>query len=282
MGNTGVTIVEKPVVGVKIKLIGNVKVVTWWGGNELIHYPPILLIHGMFIAGWCFDSWAKFLCDNGYIVYVIKDLKEHEDIRKVDFYTYLEKSTKVAEAICASTGDKIILLGHSMGGLIAQKIAETKPDLVAGLVLVASAPPKGISIVSWSVVKAMAKHWFSLIFNLPLKIDKKSAFNLLFNWLGGEAKKEQLFEKLVPESSMIAKQLAISSIPIDEKRVVCKVMVFAGLNDKLLPNRIQASIADKYDRSYYISMLTGHMPMLDSSEEIIKDIYHWISSVLCE
>lgn len=242
---------------------------------------PILMIHGMFGGGWYFESWAQFLFEKGFTVYVINNLHEGEDLKKVDFYTYLEKSIKVAEEICAVRKGKIILVGHSMGGLIVQKMAGTKPDLVEGVVLVASAPPKGISAMSWGVARAMAKHWFSLAFNLPLKIDKKSAFELLFNWLGGEKRKEQFFEKLVPESSMVAKQLAFSKIPVDEKKVICKVLIVAGLYDRLLPNRIQVSIGNKYDGSYYLSTLTGHMPILErSSEETIKDIYRWIISYI--
>ena len=85
-----------------------------------------------------------------------------------------------------------------MGGLIAQKIAETKPHLVAGLVLVASAPPKGISSMSWSVAKAMAKHLFPLAFNLPLKIDRGSTFKLILSWLGDEKEKNKFFKNLFP------------------------------------------------------------------------------------
>lgn len=270
---------EKTVIEMRTKIFGEVAVAVFSCSNKLIHhYPPILLIHGMFGGCWYFENWMKFLCKNGLVVYAIKDLHAGENLTKVDFYTYLEKSTKVSEAICASTGDKIILLGHSMGGLIAQKIAETKPHLVAGLVLVASAPPKGISSMSWSVAKAMAKHLFPLAFNLPLKIDRGSTFKLILSWLGDEDRKEQIFQKFVPESSKIAKQLAFSRIPVDEKKVSCEVLVVAAVYDMLLPLKIQAKIAEKYD-SEYRSFLTGHMPMLERvSEEVIKSIYRWILS----
>ena len=275
----GITIGEKPKKSVSVTKgkVDEVEVEVWSNGSiKSIYNPEILMIHGMFGGGWYFESWAKFLCENDFIVYVIKDLKEHEDVRKVAFSTYVEKATKIVEARYAITSDKIILLGHSMGGLIAQKIAETKPHLVAGLVLVASAPPKGISSMSWSVAKAMAKHLFPLAFNLPLKIDRGSTFKLILSWLGDEKRKEQIFQKFVPESSRVAKQLAFSRIPIDEKKVSCKILVVAGVYDKLLPLKVQAKIVEKYD-SEYLSFLTGHMPMLErASEEAIKSIHRRI------
>mgnify|MGYP001607283345 CR=1 FL=1 len=260
----------------KIIRIGRAEIDFWYNLESANTFPPILMIHGMFGGGWYFENWARFLCDKCFAVYIINDLHEGEDLRKVDFFTYLEKSTKVAEEICATRKNKIILIGHSMGGLIAQKIAETKPHLVAGLVLVASAPPKGISSMSWSVAKAMAKHLFPLAFNLPLKIDRGSTFKLILSWLGDEKRKEQIFQKFVPESSRVAKQLAFSRIPIDEKKVSCKILVVAGVYDKLLPLKVQAKIVEKYD-SEYLSFLTGHMPMLErASEEAIKSIHRRI------
>ena len=143
----------------------------------------------------------------------------------------------------------------------------------------ASAPPKGISAMSCSVAKAMLKHLPALMFNLPLKIDKKSTLKLLLNWLGDEDRKEQIFQKFVPESSRVAKQLVFSQIPVDEKKVVCKSLVVAGLYDKLLPRRIQIKIANKYD-SVYLSFLKGHMMMLDDGRnKVINAIYDWIAAI---
>ena len=86
-------------------------------------------------------------------------------------------------------------LGTQWAVLLAQKIAEEYHPWINGIILVASAPPKGISSMSWSVAKAMLKHLPSLVFNLPLKIDKKSAFELIFNCLGGEKEKGIFFKK---------------------------------------------------------------------------------------
>ena len=270
---------EKSFIGVETKIFGDVEIETW-PCDKVTDRLPVLLIHGMFGGGWYFEDWARFLGGKSFPVYVIKDLHEGEDLNKVDFYTYVKKSTQVAERINGITAKKIIILGHSMGGLIAQKIAETNPELVEGIILVTSAPPKGISSMSWNVANAMFKHIPSLVFNLPLKIDKKSALELIFNWLGGEEKKEYFLKKLVPESSRVAKQLAFSQISIDEKKVNCKSLVVVGRYDKLLPLKVQVGIAEKYDSDYTL-FLSGHMPMLEyGQEEIIRGILHWIDKNL--
>lgn len=274
----GITIGENPVVDVITKKFGNLEVDIWKVRNKsLVNGPPVVMIHGMFGKSWYFEDWARCLREKGLLACVIKDLHEGENLRKVDFYTYVEKTIKVVEEICNETDSKIVPLGHSMGGLIAQKIAETKPDLVAGLVLVASAPPKGISTMSWSVAKAMAKHFLAISFNLPLKIDRKSAFELILNWTGKDEYKEYFFKKFVPESSIVAKQLAFSRIPVDESRINCKSLVVAGFYDKLLPFKTQANIAQKYN-SDYREFQCGHMPMIEYRWRIvISEIYDWIN-----
>lgn len=273
----GITTDEEPIKITKIR-IDKVEVDVWRNSGIMVKTPrpTILMIHGMFGGGWYFESWAKFLCENGhFVVYVIKDLHEGEDLRKVDFYTYLEKTTKVVEVI-ASKNQKVIIFGHSMGGLIAQQITKIKPKLVAGLVLVASAPPKDISVISWSVARAMLKHFLTIILNLPLEIDRKSALKLLLNWSGDDDKKEQIFKKFVPESSRVAKQLAFSKIPVDHRKFDCKILVVAGGYDKLLPLETQIKISQKYD-SELRSFRKGHMLMLeDHNGEVINAIYEWI------
>ena len=247
--------------------------------NELTHYPPIILIHGMFGGGWYFENWAKFLCEKGFRAYVIKDL---HSVHNSTFNDYVNEVSCLLVSLAEDKETvkfKPIIIGHSMGGLITQKLAERYPHLVGGIVLVASAPPKGISAMSWSVAKTMLKHLPALMFNLPLKIDKKSTLKLLLNWLGDEDRKEQIFQKFVPESSRVAKQLVFSQIPVDEKKVVCKSLVVAGLYDNLLPRRIQIKIANKYD-SVYLSFLKGHMMMLDDGRnKVINAIYDWIAAI---
>jgi len=262
--------------------IGGITVEVYYPPKDKVNLycPPLLMVHGMFGGGWYFYDWAMFLCRKGIKVYVIKDLHEGEDLAKTDFYTYLKKVVRIIDKIYICESKKIIVIGHSMGGLITQKIAERfGPDFIAGIVLVASAPPKGISAMSCSVAKAMLKHLPALMFNLPLKIDKRSTFKLILNWFGDDDRKEQIFKKFVPESSRVAKQLAFSQIPVDEKKVSCEVLVVAGLYDKLLPYEIQTKIGNKYD-SDFLSFLKGHMMMLeDTRNEVISSIYGWITTI---
>src|SRR3989338_9758370 len=173
------------VVWVEEEKIGGVAVDVYYPSNDKANFS-VLMIHGMFAGGWCFEDWARFLCRKGIKVYVIKDLHSGYDISKIKFEDYVDKVGFLLKKLMWDeyvAKPKPIIIGHSMGGLIIQKLAERYPHLVGGIILVVSAPPKGISAMSWSVAKAMFKHLPSLIFNLPLKIDRESTFKLLLNCL---------------------------------------------------------------------------------------------------
>ena len=53
------------------------------------------MIHGMFGGGWYFENWARFLCDKCFAVYIINDLHEGEDLRKVDFLLIWKNQLKL-------------------------------------------------------------------------------------------------------------------------------------------------------------------------------------------
>ena len=104
--------------------------------------PPLLLIHGMFGGAWQFTDWQHRLAKRGRSSVAI-DLRGHgasgtvADIGCVSLNDYVEDALAAARALGTPA-----VVGHSMGGLIAQKLAEK--NAVSAAVLVCSAPPRWI------------------------------------------------------------------------------------------------------------------------------------------
>src|SRR2546430_4104799 len=103
---------------------------------------PILFLHGMWGGSWMWDHYLSFFAGRGYTGYALNLRGHHgskpvDDIGRVPFADYLDD----ARAVAASIGDPIIV-GHSMGGLLAQKLAELgDPPAVVALT---PAAPRGI------------------------------------------------------------------------------------------------------------------------------------------
>ena len=92
-----------------------------------------VLIHGAWHGGWCWDKVKLILEKNGHIV-VAPDLPGHgEDqtpIADVSLAAYTERVCQVID----QQSDKVILVGHSLGGLSITQAAEQRPDNIELLV----------------------------------------------------------------------------------------------------------------------------------------------------
>ncbi len=92
-----------------------------------------ILIHGAWHGGWCWEKVKPVLEKNGHTV-VAPDLPGHgEDktsITDVSLAAYTERVCQVID----QQSDKVILVGHSLGGLSITQAAEQRPDNIELLV----------------------------------------------------------------------------------------------------------------------------------------------------
>lgn len=106
--------------------------------------PPLLLIPGAFCGGWAFDELGPLLEAAGYPVRAL-DLPGHGPGGSVVGRSLADYTRAVAEAADACDQPPV-LIGHSMGGLVAQ-IAAGK-SRVAALALLAPSPAWGQAVTS--------------------------------------------------------------------------------------------------------------------------------------
>ena len=108
---------------------------------------PFLMVHGFTGAKEDFADHAPCFAEDHTVVTF--DLRGHgasdhpNDVSDYSFDLLAADALAVADAAGA---DRFVLLGHSMGGMVARRIVLEHPDRVAGLVLMDTAPgkPRGI------------------------------------------------------------------------------------------------------------------------------------------
>jgi pimeloyl-ACP methyl ester carboxylesterase len=102
--------------------------------------PPLLMVHGIAHAAWCYgENWVPAAADAGWPAYALS-LRGHggsggaRHLRTTMIRDYVHD---VMQTI-AELPEPPVLIGHSMGGIVAQLVAERYP--LRGLVLLAPAP----------------------------------------------------------------------------------------------------------------------------------------------
>jgi pimeloyl-ACP methyl ester carboxylesterase len=103
---------------------------------------PVVMVHGAFCGGWTFDTFRRPFEAAGHAV-LTPDLAGHAAGEGgVAGRSMGDYASQVAE-LCAGCATPPVLIGHSMGGLVAQMAASRAP--VSALILLAPSPPWGVS-----------------------------------------------------------------------------------------------------------------------------------------
>src|SRR5438874_2348737 len=102
--------------------------------------PAVLLIHGVFGSHRDFDKYVGYLAAHGYDAYAFSRRgRLGVPPTSATGVTLADYINDTYQAIGVIGGD-VIVAGHSLGGLIAQKVAEAGRCKAA--ILLGSAPPR--------------------------------------------------------------------------------------------------------------------------------------------
>ncbi len=107
--------------------------------------PHLLFVHGAFTGAWCWDvHMLPWFREHDHAVSAI-DLPgrwDGPDAKRLQEFSITDYVDAVAAAVRALPAPPVIV-GHSMGGLLALRAALEED--VAGLILMSSVPPTGLS-----------------------------------------------------------------------------------------------------------------------------------------
>jgi len=99
--------------------------------------PPLLLVHGYGGAAWNFSELAPLLPGRRL---VLPDLPGHGASAPLPAVRTLSGFSDVLAALCEAEGlARVDVVGHSLGGVVALRLAERHQELVGSLVLAAAA-----------------------------------------------------------------------------------------------------------------------------------------------
>ena len=99
---------------------------------------PVVLLHGLFGAARNFGIIQRRLADRFRVIAL--DLRNHGDSPHAPVGDYGTLAEDVAETLAAHAALPAAVVGHSMGGKVAMRLALDRPDLVERLLVADIAP----------------------------------------------------------------------------------------------------------------------------------------------
>ncbi len=251
----------------------------------------IIFIHGMLVGPWCWDKYKTFFEKQGYVC-VTPTLRYHSDeyVKKphpklgttglLDYVNDLEKEIK---SLILSDGEKPIIVGHSMGGIIAQKLAER--SLAEMVVIISSAPPAGILPFSLTGIKSIfgVRFYGGFFFwKKPIRVTLKGMKYMGLNCTL-ESEHKNIFDKIGYESGRVVFEIVFAFFDkskasrVDESKVDCPMLVISASEDRVLSVSVQKKIARKYKAEYKEFEKHAHWIITEPGwEKVAKYILQWI------
>ena len=230
--------------------------------------PPVLLVHGYFANAAVFDAWLPFFAARGFPAYAV-NLRGRAgsgvpgDLGRVAIQDFVDDATEVARHI----GDPVVV-GHSMGGLIAQRLAEEA--VVRAAVLLTPAPPRGIMVLTPRVAWKQLRYLPWILTSKVVVPRREDLREIVLNRIPA-AEQDGLLDQMVPDSGRAGRDMSITGVPVDPRRVRCPILVVAAEEDRFIPKHIVARIAARYGATLVTMERHAHMLIAEPGWHDVAD-----------
>lgn len=233
---------------------------------------PVVLLHGAFADNETFRSWLPLWADAGHPA--IAPLRRGrcgfgpDKARGLTFADYLADTIAVLDTL----DQPPILVGHSLGGLIAQKLAEQ--GRASAVVLVASAPPAMLT------AQPIALPHFGpqlprILAGRPFIVGPRACSTLALNEMPAE-QRPAVHARLTHESGAVYRALMAGSVKVDAAKVDVPVYVVGGTEDRIVSTGLVEKTAAHYGTRAHLLPGRGHWLVGEPGwESLVAEVIAW-------
>ncbi len=229
---------------------------------------PLLMVHGSNHGWWAWRHWQPILAAAGWPTYALS-FRNHLNSEPVPDAEYLALTLMdyVADLHAAMDwlGRPPVLIGHSLGGIVAQKAAESRE--AAALILVASIGPAALGPQRPGPPPPTDKAV------MPTKDEART------RWLHDpwpEARFNDFYASLAPESPGVLAWSGTGRTEVDASKITCPVLCVGADDDRTYAPKAER-LARVYGADWFEQPDAGHDMMLEAAGfDVAQRINHWL------
>jgi non-heme chloroperoxidase len=237
----------------------------------------VLCIHGLFAGGWVFEGLLPLLAERGHNASAIS-LRGHPPLppmRDIGTQTIADFYSDATTA--ARTLDRPIVIGHSMGGLVALMLAAN--GFARAAVLISPAPSRGIPALSVAIVTRLARYLPALLLSRPYLPIAEHFDALVLNEVPPEHRAAQR-ARFTPDSGRASRDIALGVHAIPPEQVRVPMLVVGAEHDRFIPLDTSRRMAKKYGAQLFVAKGHGHFLLAEPGwQQEAAVILDWIDAV---
>ncbi len=241
-----------------------------------VRVADVVLVHGWTGSKEDFNLIGPLLADAGYRVLTFDNRGQHESAhsKREDAYQIHSLARDVIDIAHHYGFEKPHLLGHSMGGLVAQRATLDAPNYWSSLTLFCTGPHYSLkkteleTLLHLMKTMTMADLWSAY----KEEEDKLSPRYELFKkrWHASDPRSLTDTSRLLLDTQSVITELLATKIPAH---------VIYGENDDAWPLEMQDQMAKDLSAPRTIIKDAGHCPNEDQPEETVKVLTNFWSGL---
>jgi pimeloyl-ACP methyl ester carboxylesterase len=244
-----------------------------------------MFIHGMYLNGLSWQPWAERFTAAGYSCEAPSwpfhegdpvNLRERVDpqLGRLTFGVVVDNLKSLIDA----APERPFLVGHSIGGLVVQKLVND--GYARAGVSVSSAPPPGVTSLSPQFLRSNFPHVNPLAGNRPVFMTPERFHGVFANSLSRSESDDAFNRLVVPESRNVPRSTLGGAARVSFSEVRAPMLFLTGDQDRLTPVDMVRRNANKYTsgphkveyqqfagRSHYICGEEGWEEVADTAVE---------------
>jgi pimeloyl-ACP methyl ester carboxylesterase len=253
----------------------------------------IVFIHGMYMNPLCWEHWIPWFEKKGYRCLAPawpgrdadpKKLRAAHPDSSLAALT-LDKVLDHLEGVIRKTGEKPVLIGHSMGGLAAQILLSR--GIASAAAAIDTAPPQGVISFKWSFLKSNWPHITPFKRqDVPVVMTSKR-FGYTFVHTLSPQKQAEVFERyVVPESRRVPRQSLMRTARVDFAAPHAPLLLIAGAEDRIVPSSLNRKNFKRYRDTTSVTSFkefpgrTHYIIGQENWQEVAEHIAGWLAQSL--
>ncbi|MFI5229333.1 MAG: alpha/beta hydrolase [Gemmatimonadales bacterium] len=241
-------------------------------------HVAVVFVHGYFADATIWNEWLPYFAERGFPAYALnlrgrRGSEPSGRLGRASIADFVDDARAVVRHVAAEHGAPAAV-GHSMGGLIVQRLAAEQA--IRAAVLVTPAPPRGITVLTRGVVVKQIKYLPSILASRLVAPAARDLRALVLNRLE-RAQQDTLIASLVADSGRAARDMSVTGVAVDRRQVRCPMLVVTGDDDRFIPRRISERVARRYGADLRVFEGHAHMIVVEHGwQAVASAIVDWL------